>query len=419
MEILQNLSLILALLFAACCGYQLIYVLLPFLIRRCPQRRAEPHSFAVLICARNEEAVIGELIDSLHGQTYDQRLLQIFVMADNCTDGTAPAARAAGAAVYERFDRVHVGKGYALEALLERIAADYSNGFDGYFVFDADNLLAPDYIERMNEVFSGGHEIVTGYRSSKNFGGSWVSAGHSLWFLRESAFLNHPRSLIGSSCAISGTGFLFSRRVLDEQGGWPFHLLTEDLQFTAHHVLSGRRVGYAPDAILYDEQPTTLTQSMRQRIRWARGSLQVIRRYGRRLALGAAGGSFSCFDMLMAAFPAVVFNLSSILCNAALTVAGLFEGLGIRAFVPALTSLGMMTGGFFLMGAVTMLSEWKRIDLPAAKKLLYMLTFPLFMLTYVPVSLVSLLPCRIEWKPIIHHSVRNCNPPCAKRQNAL
>lgn len=37
-------------------------------------------------------------------------------------------------------------------------------------MFDADNILAPDYLERMNETFSNGSEIVTSYRNSKNFG---------------------------------------------------------------------------------------------------------------------------------------------------------------------------------------------------------------------------------------------------------
>ena len=102
-------------------------------------------------------------------------LVTVFVAADNCTDRTAAIARTHGAVVYERFNQLNVGKGYALDFLLQHIGADYPAGFDGYFVFDADNLLAPDYIERMNEMFSNGHEIVTSYRNSKNFGDNWIS----------------------------------------------------------------------------------------------------------------------------------------------------------------------------------------------------------------------------------------------------
>ena len=63
---------------------------------------AKANRYAVLICARNEQRVIGDLIASLRGQTYDQSLLSIFVLADNCTDDTAMVARVAGAHVYER-----------------------------------------------------------------------------------------------------------------------------------------------------------------------------------------------------------------------------------------------------------------------------------------------------------------------------
>ncbi len=56
---------------------------------------ATPHDYAVLICARNESAVIADLIGSLRSQTYDQSLLHIFVLADNCTDDTSAIARSA------------------------------------------------------------------------------------------------------------------------------------------------------------------------------------------------------------------------------------------------------------------------------------------------------------------------------------
>lgn len=170
----------------------------------------------MLIAARNEAAVIGGLLDSLRQQTYDPALLTVFVVADNCTDGTADIARRRGAVVYERFNHINVGKGYALDFLTQHIKADYPDGFDGYFVFDADNVLSPDYIERMNAVFSGGYEIVTSYRNSKNYADNWISAGYALWFLRESRYLNGARMRLGTSAAVGGTGFLFSQRILDK-----------------------------------------------------------------------------------------------------------------------------------------------------------------------------------------------------------
>lgn len=121
----------------------------------------------------------------------------------------------------ERFNLDEVGKGYALNFLLHRIDAMYpERPFDAYMVFDADNVLETDYIEQMNRTYSDGYEVITSYRNSKNFGDNWISSGYALWFMRESAWLNRPRMRLGTSCAISGTGFGFTRKVLDECGGW-------------------------------------------------------------------------------------------------------------------------------------------------------------------------------------------------------
>ena len=65
-----------------------------------PIPRANPNMrFACVIAARNEERVIGGLIESLLRQTYPKALFDIYVMPNNCTDHTALAAIRAGAQV--------------------------------------------------------------------------------------------------------------------------------------------------------------------------------------------------------------------------------------------------------------------------------------------------------------------------------
>lgn len=133
--------------------------------------------------------------------------------------------------------------------------------YDAYLVLDADNILDPNFISEIEKVYSSGYEIVTCYRNSKNYGDNWISAGYALWFLREAQYLNNARMRLGSSCAVSGTGFLFSDGVLEACGGWNFFLLTEDIEFTIDNVVRGEKVGYAAGAVLYDEQPTSFAQS--------------------------------------------------------------------------------------------------------------------------------------------------------------
>ena len=128
METLKTINFIIAVIFFVCYTYQFLYIPVPWLRKEKPHGPAKANRYAVLICARNEQRVIGDLIASLRGQTYDQSLLSIFVLADNCTDDTAMVARVAGAHVYERFNQVRVGKGYALQELLEHLEQDYPRG---------------------------------------------------------------------------------------------------------------------------------------------------------------------------------------------------------------------------------------------------------------------------------------------------
>ena len=105
-------------LFFACYMYQFLYIPISWFAAKKPAPPAGAHRFAVLIAARNEQEVIGNLIDSIKAQDYPEKLIKIFVVADNCTDATARVARSRGAAVFERRDPERRGKGYALDYLL-------------------------------------------------------------------------------------------------------------------------------------------------------------------------------------------------------------------------------------------------------------------------------------------------------------
>ncbi len=414
MHTVETINFIIMCLFFACYVYQFVYIPIAWLPRKKETLHAPMHRFAVLIAARNEEAVIGKLIDSIKAQSYPGRLVKIFVAADNCTDATAEAARSHGAEVYERYDMTRRGKGYALDFLLREIKLRGHGRFDGYIVLDADNVLDRDFILHMNETFSAGHDIVTCYRSSKNYGDNWISAGYALWFLRESRYLNGARSRLGSSCGVSGTGFLFSQAVLDAQGGgWPFHLLTEDIEFTIDNVTRGMKVGYCPDAIAYDEQPISFRQSWAQRLRWSRGYLQVFKKYGRALISGIFSGSFSCYDMAMSIMPAAVLTGLSIVVNlgAALVNVLYYHEWGVLG-VSALQTLVNLYLTLFIIGAITTVTEWNSIHCEPAKKIFYVFTFPLFMLSYVPIVIHSLFVTP-EWTHIDHTRTLDVQQICA------
>ncbi len=406
MTSIEKINVIIGIVFTLCYSYQFFYIAVTIFKKKKKIQEAAPHKYAVLISARNEEKVIGQLIESIHQQDYPKEYIDIYVVADNCTDATASIASSLGAICYERNNLKKVGKGYALEYLLDRIREEgVFERYEGYFIIDADNLLDKRYIREMNKSFSAGSKILTSYRNSKNFGDNWISAGYALWFLRESEYLNHARMLLGNACAVSGTGFLVSAEVIEKNGGWKHFLLTEDIEFSIDQLLDGEKIGYCHDAILYDEQPVSFRQSWRQRLRWARGYLQVFQKYGIRLLKGIVSSKgMSCFDMTMTILPAIILTAASFLINSTVAIKGLItHSTNWNVFLPSL-ALTILNAYLllFVLGGITMITERNRIKCSSLKKILYVFTFPFFMFTYIPISFVSLFK-KVEWKPIQHN----------------
>ena len=215
-------NLIIFIIFTVFYSYQIFYVFVALFNKSKNFNASINHKYAVVIAARNESAVIAQLINSIKKQNYPGELLDIYVVADNCTDNTAAVAKKAGAIVFERFNKQLVGKGYALDYAFKNILKS-NKCYEGYFVFDADNLLDENYVSEMNKVFDKGYKIITSYRNSKNYDTNWLSAGYSLWFLREAKYLNNSRMILNTGCAISGTGFMVSDEIIRKNNGWKHH----------------------------------------------------------------------------------------------------------------------------------------------------------------------------------------------------
>lgn len=252
--------------------YKTVYFLIGIFFTRKFKPAKNKHKYAIVVAARNEEAVIGNLLDSIKKQDYPSELLTTFVVADNCTDKTADIVRSKGVICYERFDNEHKTKGFALQYLFEKIEEDYGRmNFEGYFVFDADNLLQIDYISRMNDSFDAGEKIITSYRNTKNFDENWIASTYALHWIRSIRTRHRARSVLRLATNIQGTGFLFSNEIVKD--GWKYTSLTEDRALTADAVAQGYRISYNDEAMFYDEQPTSLKIALRQRLRWSKGHL--------------------------------------------------------------------------------------------------------------------------------------------------
>lgn len=234
-------------------------------------------SFAIVIAAHNEEKVIGELLKSIWGLDYPGELYRVFVIADNCSDNTGEIADSLGATVINRFNQFQRGKGYALEYGFKEIFA-LPEKFDAFLVLDADNLISPNFLRVMNHRLARGENIIQGYLGTKNPDDTWVSRSICTGYLISNRFWQLAKYNLGLSCALGGTGMCIESSVL-QKIGWGITSLTEDLEFQTKALLHNLRVTWAHDAVVYDEKPLTLKQSWRQRQRWMQGHCNVAGRY--------------------------------------------------------------------------------------------------------------------------------------------
>lgn len=275
----KNFYNVLGLILSAITIHKGFYFVIGMFFTRKFKPAKNQHKYGIVIAARNEKYVIGNLLDSINKQDYPKKLLTTFVVADNCTDNTAEIARSKGAICYERNDPDHRTKGYALEFLFKNIERDYGiESFEGFFVFDADNLLKANYVSKMNDAFDSGVKIITSYRNTKNLSENWVASTYALHWIRSIRTNHRARSVLHLATNIQGTGFLFSNEIV--KNGWHYVSLTEDRALTADAVAQGYEITYQDEAEFFDEQPVSLKVALRQRLRWSKGHLQAFAESG-------------------------------------------------------------------------------------------------------------------------------------------
>ena len=262
--------------FALTCYYLILGMF--GLFRRKEKKNYNPKNrFALLIAAHNEEVVIGSLIESMLKLDYPKEMYDIFVIADNCNDDTAKISKSYGVNVCERFNKDKKGKGYALEWMFAKLFK-MDKQYDAVAIFDADNLVHKDFLKEINSKLQEGYKVVQGYIDSKNPNDSWIATAYSIAFWTQNRMFQLARANVGFSNQIGGTGFAIETNTLKKLG-WGATCLTEDLEFTCKLVLNDEKVGWAHDAMIYDEKPLKLGQSWTQRKRWMQGFTDVASRY--------------------------------------------------------------------------------------------------------------------------------------------
>lgn len=379
--------------------YQFIISLCSFVkIKEKPLKEDKQHRFMTIIPAHNEEKVVVNLIESLKKLDYPKDLYDIYVIADNCTDKTAEVAKKAGAIVYERFDEAHKTKGHALQWFLaQKIEEDAP--YDAFCIFDADNIVDENFLKVMNKKLCQGEEVVQGYKDIKNPSDSWVSAGYAIFYWTMHRFYHLARYNIGLSPLMNGTGFMVKFDVIKPQG-WNTKTLTEDIEFSLKRIIEGKKLGWARDAIVYDEQPVGFKQSWTQRSRWTVGHMQCLKEYTKPLAEAVVKNktvmNFDGLLYMLGTTPMLILTMVLVIVNIVLFATGAMSGLDftiqmLKYIIPTLLVLPFM-------GLVVLYLEKKPIK-PMIKGLL---TYPIFMGSWLLINIKCLFKRDTEWKKIDH-----------------
>lgn len=255
-------------------AYNAITALWGWRDQQAASQTAHRRLFRVVIPAHNEAGVIGALLEDLSRLEYPTDQVDVFVIADRCTDATASQARQFGATVVERSEGP-AGKGAAISWYLE---SNPLSDDEVLIVLDADNRVPPHILSRLCDEIESGHEVVQCYLDVTDTEGSTVAEASALSYWASNRMVQLARANLGWSADLGGTGMAMTGRSLTEAGGF-VDTLTEDQDLGVRFHLAGHRVRWLHDVRVGDEKPSTLSIALRQRARWMAGKRSVRRTY--------------------------------------------------------------------------------------------------------------------------------------------
>ncbi len=284
-----SVAVVLLVLATAVCLAHLVPTLAGLLPRRSRLARAPSHTFTILIPAHNEETTLPATLRNLTELDYPERLVDVCVVADNCTDGTAGVPRAFGMRYLKRHDAEKRGKGYAVAFGLERLLADSP---DIVLILDADCQLNSSALRALAAVFATGADAVQCVVRSRN-----ADDGATGYVAAVGAAIDEAIAAgmdrLGRSVPLRGTGMAFRRAVL-ERVPWTAFGTVEDAEYSRQLQRAEVRVHHCGDAVVSCESPGNWADLGQQRRRWRTAGVLASKPLGLGLIAVATSVAFAC-----------------------------------------------------------------------------------------------------------------------------
>ena len=364
--------------------------------------------FAIIIPARDESKVIENNLKSIMQNNYPLDLFTIYLIVESEDDPTVEIAKKyPNTKIFYRVNLNNVGKGYALDECIQYIY-EFDDNYDAFLIIDADNLISPNFLSRMNDAYNHGYDIACGKRENKDWNASVVCGAAGLTFTIINSIQNKPKTNYGMKVTITGTGYYLTSDVLREASGWPFHTLTEDYELTNYALVHDLKTAYIEDAIFYDEQPLKLRQSIVERSRWIRGYFSVRKKYKKekKKALKKNKNNLNFLYQFIGGIPMIAIALITIAylicCIVVMSYSYLVhDGYHMQYLIRVLCLLGAMYLAFILFTQYLFFIDRKYIKITPWNRFLVTLFHPVFMFTYINAAVRAPF-VKNKWEKIEH-----------------
>ncbi len=364
------------------------------------QKRVRDPKVAILIPARYESKVIRGLLESIAKQTRPVAMKDIYVIVESPDDPTVSICRDYGCTTVLRRHLELQRKGYALDEAVKQILGANKH-YDLYFIFDADNRLAPTYIEEMLKIYAVGYQMATGYRNAKNNNQNTIAAVSALTFTMINTLGNKNRIRHGANIIFSGTGCYIDGDLVEKWGGWPFHSLTEDYEMSLYAILENVSTFYNEKATFYDEQPIKYRQTVDQRVRWIKGYFSARAKYIPLMRKRKAASNQGSLIKESIGVRPVIWALIGVVCLLFNNVVEIFITQNVKLML-ALVLMVLVVVYLVLMIITIMMIRKEKMHFKTSIKWRAILFNPIYLVTYVPCAVRALFTKNVTWKRIEH-----------------